>query len=340
MTPRRRPMISVTAVTGVLEAIEAAGHDPAPLLRALGLERDALADTYGFVPALDVARLLDEAARLTGDDCFGLHLGEHYHPKNIGPLVYVVLNSPTVGTGLDNIARYLRVHNEAASVSVVHGPKWTYLRHRLANLPAEVRRQQEEFSLALGLGTIRLMVGSGWSPVEVQFEHAAPARVSEHARVFGAPVTFGAPSNAFVVDHEFCDRQVPAADARLYPILTNHLERMLEEVPADDPLLIAARRQIAEAMRNGPPSLALVARRLAVGSRTFQRRLAVCGFDFTKLVDDTRRRFAMRYLNDPDNTLTEVAYLLGYSEVSAFNRAFRRWTGTTPTDHRRERGLR
>jgi AraC-like DNA-binding protein len=340
MTTRRRPMISVRAATGLLEGIEAAGHDPDAILRPLGVNREVFIDAHGFVAVADFARVLEAAARVTGDDCFGLHLGEHFNPKDLGPVVYVVVNSPTVGVGLENVARYLRVHNEAASVAVVRGPRWTYLQHQLTDLPVESRRQHQELSMTVALGTIRLMVGTGWVPVEVQFEHPAPLKTSEHARVFGAPVTFGCATNAFVIEHELYDRQVPAADPRLYPILTTYLDRILEEVPPEEQLLVSARRTIAEAMRHGPPSLVRVAEKMAMGTRTLQRRLASYGLDFTALVDDTRRRFSLRYLDDPANTLTEVAYLLGYSEVSAFNRAFKRWTGSTPTDYRRTRARR
>jgi len=340
MTTRRRPVISVTAATGLLEAIEAARHDPDEILGPLGLKREVFLDPHGFVAVADFAQVLEEAARVTGDDGFGLHLGEHFHPKDLGPVAYVVLNSPTVGVALENVARYLRVHNEAASVSVVRGPRWTYLRHQLSDLPVDRRRQHEELSLAVALGMFRVMVGTAWVPVEVQFEHAAPLKTSEHTRVFGAPVTFGRLTNTFVVEHDFCDRQVPTADARLYPILTTYLDRILEELPPEDHVLASARRTIAEAMRHGPPSLARVAEKMAMGARTLQRRLAAYGLDFTALVDDTRRRFSLRYLDDPSNTLTEVAYLLGYSEVSAFNRAFKRWTGSTPSDYRRTRARR
>jgi AraC-like DNA-binding protein len=89
-------------------------------------------------------------------------------------------------------------------------------------------------------------------------------------------------------------------------------------------------------MPHGDPTLTVVAGTMAIGPRTLQRRLRDQGADFKKLVDDTRRRFALRYLGDRKNTLTEVAYLLGYSEVSAFNRAFKRWTGSTPSDYRRQ----
>ena len=84
----------------------------------------------------------------------------------------------------------------------------------------------------------------------------------------------------------------------------------------------------------GKPKLAQVAQKIAMSSRTLERRLEEHGVAFNKLVDDTRRRFALNYLRDRKNTLTEIAFLLGYSEVSAFNRAFKRWTGSTPLDYR------
>src|SRR5262249_50105493 len=96
------------------------------------------------------------------------------------------------------------------------------------------------------------------------------------------------------------------------------------------------RRAVGEGLRRGEPKLSQVARKVALSPRTLQRRLREDDADFKRLVDGTRRRFALHYLKDPNNTLTEGAYLLGYSEVSAFNRAFRRWTGSTPSDYRRK----
>jgi len=333
-------MISLTAATGLLEMIEAAGRDPDEILHPLGWNRTAVSDPHGFIADADFARVLDEAARATGDDAFGLHFGERYHPKDLGALAYVVVNAPTMAVGFENAARYLRVHNTGAEASFVREDKWAYLRHRLTDVPVEIRRQHEELSMAVALGAIRLMAGSDWSPVEVQFQHPAPADVSELQRVFNAPATFGRDHNALVVDNELCERQIPAADARLYPIMRRYLDDALEAIPPEDGFLQSVRRAIGESIRHGEPTLTHAARRLALGGRTLQRRLGGYGVDFKGLVDDTRRRFALRHLADPTITLTEVAYLLGYSEVSAFNRAFKRWTGSTPSDHRQGRARR
>jgi AraC-like DNA-binding protein len=329
-------MISLTAATGLIDAIAAGGGDPDAVLSSLGLTRQAISNPMGVIPSSDFARLLEAAALGTHDACFGLHFAERYQPKNIGPVTYVVLNSPTFAAGIENVARYLHAHNEAARVTFALEGDRAYVRHELADLSIEVPRQHNEYSLAVGLNTIRLMAGSRWAPMEVQFAHAAPADLSEHVRVFRAPVSFGCPTNAFVVEREFLDRPVPAADERLYPILRRYLDRVLKDMPREEGLLVAVRRAIGEAMRDGDPALAHVAKKLAASPRTLQRQLKDHGLEFKRLVDDTRHRFSLNYLRDRKHTLTEIAFLLGYSEVSAFNRAFKRWTGSTPSDYRKK----
>jgi AraC-like DNA-binding protein len=209
------------------------------------------------------------------------------------------------------------------------------MRLRLARLGLKAPRQFNEYSMALALNTIRMMAGSQWTPQEVQFTHQAPHDSSEHLRVFHAPVSFGSASNAFVINREFIERQVPAANPRLYKILKQYLERVLNEMPAENGLIASVRKAIAELMRDGAPKLARVAMKMAMNPRTLQRQLREYGVEFKELVDNTRRLSALNYLRNSTNTLTEIAFLLGYSELSAFNRAFKRWTGSTPLNFRR-----
>jgi AraC-like DNA-binding protein len=331
----RTPMISLTAATGLIEAIMASRGDPDEILHAVGLDRLTLSDPQGFVPCADFARLLPETARRTGDDSFGLHFGEQFQPKNIGPLMYVVLNSPTMAVAFDNAVRYLKVHNEAVRGSFTYDATAGYLRTSFVGLAMEDMRQQSEYGMVVALNTLRLMAGSRWSPREVQFAHQAPTHAGEHARIFGAPISFGYETNTLVIDRPFIDRQVPAADEQLYPILRRYLDRVVKEMPREDRTLASIRQVIGDAIREGDPKLDDVARKLTLSTRTLQRRLKEQGLDFKGLVDDTRRRSSLDYLADPMHTPAEIAYLLGYSEVSAFNRAFKRWTGTTPSTYRR-----
>lgn len=135
MTSLRRPMISLTAATGLAEAIEAGGADVERLLRAFHLDRERLVNPHGFMPTADFAALLEEAAAVTGDDCFGLHFGAGFDPRDIGPLAYVILHSPSIGVAIANAARYLRVHNQGAHVAYVREPPVAYLQHVIVGAP-------------------------------------------------------------------------------------------------------------------------------------------------------------------------------------------------------------
>jgi len=333
---RARPMIAATVTTGLLGAIRSAGADPEQFLRNVGLDNSLVSNADGFLPCALYARALEEAASLTSDSCFGLHFGERANPKKIGPLAYAVLNSPTIAAAFETAGRYLHVHNEAAQVTFSIEDNLAYLRFTLSNLGLEESRQFNEYSMAVTLNTLRIMVGSHWAPREVHFAHKTAEQTTEHVRIFNAPVVFNCADNALVMDHEFCAQPIPAADPNLFKILGHYLDDVLSRAPREDGLSASIRKAIAELMKDGSPHLTQVAKGLALSPRTLQRRLKEGGLEFKALVDDTRRRFAVEYLKDSENTQTEIAFLLGYSEVSAFSRAFKRWTGTTPLDYRRK----
>jgi AraC-like DNA-binding protein len=315
-------MISMATTTGLLEPITVAGGNPDEILQGFELDRSVFAKPEGFIPCSVFAGILREAARSTADDCFGLHFAERFNPKNLGPLVYVALNSPTIGAGIQNVGRYLHVYDSSAEWFFTVEADRGYIRFVMTGLGTEPPRQSNERRMTIIVNTLRMMVGSQWAPLEVQFSHEAPEHTSEHHRIFRAPVLFGCETNALVIERNFAEREVPAADRQLYLIIRQYLDQVLSEIPQEDSLFAAIRKAIAEAMRDGSPELARVAKKLAIGPRTLQRRLREYGFDFKKLVEDTRQRFAVAYLKDRKNSLTEIAFLLGYSELSAFNRAF------------------
>jgi Arabinose-binding domain of AraC transcription regulator, N-term len=142
-----RPMISVAAATGLLEAIAARGGDADQILRKFGIDRSVFSEPEGFIPSAIFAGILEEAAQATADDCFGLHLGENYNPRNIGPLVYVVLNSPTIRAGIENFERYLQVYNEAAKWFFTSEGNRGYIRYLLTDLGIDSLRQSNEYGM-------------------------------------------------------------------------------------------------------------------------------------------------------------------------------------------------
>ena len=328
------PLISLAATTGLLDAITGAGGDADQILQQVALKRSVLANSNGFIAVSTFSRVLDEAARATADECFGLHFGERFDPKDIGALVYVVVHSPTIGVAIQNIERYLHLHNNAAHVSFsIEGDHGSF-RYLPADGPIASGRQHNEYSMAVVFKTFRVMLGSDWLPQEIRFVHDAPVQASEHLRFFGCPVRFRCVSNALIVERDLGERCVATADPKLYRVLKQHVERILGDMPRENDLVAAVRRAIAQSIADGDTTLVRAAGTLAMTPRTLERRLKENGVIYRDLVTDTRRRFALEYLRDPNRTLTEVAFLLGYSEVSAFNRAFKRSTGSTPLQYR------
>ena len=331
------PGISAAAATGLLDSVAAAGGNPDDLLRSMALRRSTFENAEGVIPSATFTRILNEAARITGDEAFGLHFAERFDTRDAGTLAYVVIHSPTVANAMQNIERYIRIHNEAAKVSFTIEHRLAYLRFFVSALPPESSRQHSEYTMALIVRAFRTMAGDACRPKEVRFVHAAPAAAAAHSRFFGCRVAFGHEINTLVFDRDVIERLVPAADPKLYRILKRHAERVLSELPPEADLPGRVRRAVVETMGKGAPQLAGVAERLAMSPRTLERQLKAEGTAFRDLVDDTRRRFAYDYLRSGRQTVTEIAFLLGYSEVSAFNRAFRRWTGSTPLAYRKVR---
>ena len=330
-----RPLISRNVTVGLIDAIASVTANGDQVCRSLGLDSMNSADLDGFIACADFARLLEQIAQATGDDYFGLHFGERSDPKNLGPLVYAVVNSPTIAAACETAARYLHVHNQALQPTLAIDSKFAHFAYSYSGVGLDDPRQFSEFTMAGILNTFRIMAGSQWTPREIRFAHDLRGAPTEHQRVFGAPVIFGCEGNALVVEREFLDQTIPAADHRLYGILSRYLDDVLARMPRQDSLVASIRKAIGESLKNGTPKLARVAKSIGISPRTLQRRLENHDLDFKKLVHETRRQFALEYLRDQNTSLTQIAFLLGYSEVSAFNRAFKRWTGSTPLDHRR-----
>jgi AraC-like DNA-binding protein len=179
------------------------------------------------------------------------------------------------------------------------------------------------------------MRGAPILPLAVDFRHAAPADASEHARLFGVSPRFGVEVNAIEFDRATIEQPLASADPALSSVIERHAEALLAARP--EPAETTAnrvRRLLGAMLGEGEVSLAGAASRLRMSERSLQRRLAAEGVSFDAVLDELRRDLALRYLADARLAIAEVAYLLGYSEPSAFHRAFKRWTGETPAEAR------
>lgn len=307
-----------------------------PLLEEVGIPRTALTDPDSEISLAKHCKLMELAAERSGDDCFGLHMGSRVHPHDMGALGYAIMNSPTLHEALQNFARYLHVYARGCDMALETEnriARFTYS-YSIVEPSAVERRQEAECTLALVKSVVDTVLDMDWHPNEVRFEHPQPDKDTEHRRIFGAPVYFGQPINCLVFDKRLLEHKVIHAESRLYTVLQEHLRQALASQAEEDDLVAKVGNLIAKSLSNGIPSADDVASQLCMTKRTLQRRLSDRGVLYNQYADKIRRQMACQYVEKTKLPLTEIAFLLGYAHVSAFSRAFRRWTGETPIECR------
>jgi AraC-like DNA-binding protein len=326
------PDLPIEAAEKVLAAAEAAGVARDALLAAAGIAEAGARISYGSLCAL-----YEAAARLTGDGAFGLHIGERTAPRMYGRLGYVAANSETLGDALAGIVEFQPLWSQAVGVEIRRRSDWVALRywHRGAIAPAD-RRQESEQMLAALLAFARGASQGPVDPLEIRFEHGAPADTGEHRRIFGAPIVFRAPVTEMVLPMAALALPLPQADAALAQLIREQALPALAEQSRREPFLdrLGARLQAA-ILDAREPRLSEVAAAMEIGSRTLQRRLRRHGLTFRGLADQLRIELAKTMLGEASLALGQIAFRLGYSQTSAFHRAFRRHAGATPGAFRR-----
>lgn len=330
--------IEVAARIGamILHAAAAKGVDPAALRAATGFDPAVAADPDARIPLAVEEALWDEAARLSGDEAFGLHAAGLLRPGVFDVLDYAIRTAPTLRVSLERLARYNRLEHDVAVFETEDRGDVVRVEHAFRVAGRAPNRHASDFTIASIVVIGAQIAGEPVVPRRVELRHDAPSSAAAYARVFGVPVVFSAPVNAIELPSSVLDRPLAAADPGLSRVIERHAEALLAARP--DPVESTAarvRRIAADALGEGDASLRRVAERLKTSERSLQRRLADEGVTFDAVLDDLRRELALRYLGDRKLAIAEVAYLLGYSEPSAFHRAFKRWTGATPSEVRR-----
>jgi AraC-like DNA-binding protein len=275
------------------------------------------------------------AAEATGDEAIAMHVAEARTPGAVDVLEYAFRASPTLGDALGQVARYARVMHDRITVRLV--PEGGGVRLTGAVPPAHpVNRYQTEFFLATWLRLARDTCDPDLRPLDVCFADPPPASLDEHRRFFACPLRFEQPVIGLLMAREDLDRPMRGADAALAAVLSRQLDRLLVSLPTDPPVSTRARLLVKDDLPSGSVTVGRVAGQLGMSVRTLSRRLEGEGTSFRHLLDSVRHELAVAHLRDPRMELTEIAFLLGYSESSAFHRSFRRWTGRTPVEFRRQ----
>lgn len=318
----------------LVAACERLGVDTRALLAAAGVSRQTLDDPDARLPAQQVGKLWTRAYELSRDPVLSLHAAEACPLGAYKVIDYMGYNAPTVGDAFTYAARYFHLVNTAVTLPIDASGDPIVFGIIDASSPEGVSRAYAEYSFAAFLLHIRGTTGVPLRLARVQFAHVRPADTAEHARLFGCPIEFEARRTCMLIPRDVWETANAHAHVGVLEVLAQHADLLLDKLPKGPDLVERTRKAIGQRLRGGDPSLEAVAAELAMSPRTLQRRLRELGYSYNALADEVRRGAASLYLQQPDIAIAEVAYLLGFSDQSTFNRAFKRWTGVTPKQYR------
>ena len=318
-----------------MRAAAANGVTAEALYASAKLDPSVLLDPDNRIPFAQLVALYENAADLSGDTNFGLHVGESVNPSAFDVVGYCAINSPTLGAAFTRVARYHSIWTDGALFTLESSGDTSAVVYRYVDPTIVDHRQDSEMTLATVAALCRNIATPDFVPTAVEFQHDAPADTSEHQRLFRCPIEFRAPANRLSFASRFLAFPIAKADPSLCVLLDRHAEELLAKFPPRNSLVDQVRSIITGELRGGDPSLERVADQLGFTPRTLQRKLQELGASHNELLDQMRRQLAIRYLREREMAICEVAYLLGFSESSSFHRAFKRWTGVTPKEFRK-----
>jgi AraC-like DNA-binding protein len=309
--------------------------DPGLLLARCGLSVAAV-NRRDRIKVMSQIEFLDLASKALRDEYLGFSLAERVDLRELGMLYYVATSSQRLGDAVRRLERYVRVANEALIVRIGKGaPSRIVLAY--AGVSRHLDRHHMEFLALITLRLCRQLVGHKFSPLGVTFVHHRSSDLRAR-KLLGCEVQFGAATDEISLDAALLDLPVVSED----PFLQELMLKTCEDAIRDRPSNVSAFRAVVEntitpLLPHAEAQLETVAALLNVSERTFARRLASEGLTFGEILDGLRRDLAIGYLEQRDLQISQIAWLLGFHQPSAFSHACRRWTGKSPLEYRRFR---
>lgn len=336
MISKHTATVSTSLVHVLLKYAALSGGDARAICERVGLDPSALNEAQARIDLTLFDALWTEIARSLSDPDFGLHLAE-WSRQAVGGgdvLSAVMMNSRTIGDAMRKLARYHDLATDGVRLELVQqGELFLYAWYPThADMPPN--RHYAEAILGMLVISLRNLTENQMQFHEIRFRHRRPKDLSLHQRILGAPLAFEQPRNELVIRSQEIERPIFLAN----PALLERLEQFAQEQLADlySPHTWADRvvQIIAKMLLGGDkPAINTIAYELAISARQLQNKLKQEGVTYRALLDQVRKEIALGYLNKPGATICDIAFLLGFSEQSAFNHAFKRWTGSTPREY-------
>ena len=334
--PGEGPSVAAGIGKGLLEFAVSKGASRDLLIERSGIRPEDLEDPDGRIPLEGYAALMRAAAPLCHEPALALKFGEAVDLAELSFIGLLCCAAESLDDVYIQMNRYTRVMIDVPVEG--NGDRFRRLRTKAGTWLIDARSQPNEFpelteaTFARMVGRVRAFADPHKPYVkEVHFTHAAPAYRAEFRRVFKAPVYFGADRNAMLVDDSVISSTIVRPSRYAFKILSERAEALLARLDNAITMRGQVERLLIPILHQGEASIERIAAKMSLSRQTLYRRLRAEGVRFDLILDELRYRMALNYLNDKKVSANETAYLVGFSEPSAFSRAFKRWTGSRPS---------
>lgn len=325
---------TATTVRVVVDACAAQGVETGPILHAARIDPATLEDPDGRVTLEQMRVFWQQAVEQSGDPSIGLHAGRHVTRGIYRTFEFLAGYSSTIGAAVKRFAEYMPLINSWLVMETERDQRCGRL--IISTVYGFLPRTTAEYVISAFLHMTRQFWALEWKPARACFEFSRPEVLAdEHAQVLGCEVEFDAPRTEMIVDAATWDLPVHTADEALVAVLEEHAQRLMAQHATASVLVQSVRDVVGRSLAGGDVGLEAVAGQLGMTGRTLQRRLSDEGLAFGDMVDMVRLGAARMRLTELHLSLGEVAYMVGFAEQSSFSRAFKRWTGMSPSDYRR-----
>ncbi|MEE4174394.1 MAG: AraC family transcriptional regulator [Xanthomonadales bacterium] len=308
------------------------GADPEPILAEVGIDPGLFDDPENRISYLKRGELIEHCARRVACPHFGLLLGEHGGLSSLGLAGLLARYSDTVAHALNSLARHFHLHANGATISTARHGRLAVFEYQAYEPGASGDGHIGDGAVAFMFNVMKELCGENWTAQEVRFAHRRPQDVSPYRAFFEAPLRFDAEQYAVWFDANWLEHRVRESNPELLRLIQSEIDQV--ELHSADPFPDQVRRLLRATLLTGHASAEETAAMFGITTRTLHRRLSQWETNFRELAADIRFEIARHLLEDTDIGITQLADLLGYSNASAFSRAFRAWSSMTPTEWR------
>ena len=325
---------TTVTVRMVLKTVESTGVDTDELLGLAGIDRQTAEHPDGEITFGQMRDFWQNAFRLSGDPLLGMHTAHHVEIGDYKYLDYLIIHAATVGDSIQNICRYTALINTWINWEIQETDDDISV--CMTSKAGMIWPHAYEFVFSLVTKRMRQVTTENWVPERVCFPFPSPPDSQAHQDYFRTTLQYDAPVGKLVISRESWNEALPSSDQQLMSVLDEHARMLLAKRPLPDDFVDLVRKAIVRELHGGQALRKNIAEKLNMSPSTMQRRLDKQGVIYADLVDEVRADLAKTKLQGSDLSLPEIGLLLGFSEQSAFSRAFKRWTGKTPREYRRD----